>query len=66
MAKIRFKHNNHDTIKKLFVKKKTFKLLVVLQLITFVLLGWFSYKLANYGYFRSLYSNLKSLIISTL
>lgn len=73
MAKIHFKHTTHDTIKQLFVKKKTFRLLLATQITTLLVLGWFSYKLANYGYFTELYTTLqrftlllKSLINSML
>ncbi len=53
---------HHDTIKQLYVKKKTFKWLLAIQLLTLGLLAWFSYELVNYGYFTTLYTNLKMLM----
>lgn len=64
MAKIRFKHNNHDTIKQLFVKKKTFRILIATQILTLLVLGLFAYKLSDYGYFAGILAQIKLLIKS--
>lgn len=64
MAKVTFKHTTHDVIKQLYVKRKTFRLLLLSQMITFGLLGFFFYKLASFGYFSLLTAFLKNLINS--
>ena len=48
MAKFKFKENTNEVIKKRYVKKRTFKLLITLNIITLLTSLWFGYTLHHY------------------
>lgn len=58
MANIRFQHSTHDTLKQIYVKKKTFRWLLFFQITTLILLGLSCYKLNSYGYFNPLFTEI--------
>lgn len=66
MAKIHFKHTTHNTLKQFYVKKKTFKYLLGLQLITLFLLGLSIYKLNNLHYFDAALQTIKELYVKII
>lgn len=63
MAKVTFKHTSHDTLSQVYVKKRTFRRLLVLQLITSIALGFSCYKLNSYGYFNRTIIRIKHVTI---
>lgn len=58
MAKFKFKENTNAVIKKRYVKKRTFKVMLALNIITLITSLWFGYTLFHY--------NLKDLPVKVI
>lgn len=66
MARFRFQHTTHDVIKQLYVKKKTFRWLIVTQVVTLLLLGLAGKKLDDYKYFDLLKKSIERMYEKTV